>query len=337
MRPTPGGGTDEGGPTPAASGEHRGAVILGYGPSDLANVVDVLVRAGIPRHHVIVVHQPDGTGREMTSVGCPGALVENTVNTGYGAGMNLGLGHLPGSVGVILLLTPGVDMGAAALADAFDLVDDEPCIGILAPVLHDPSGATLSCGGLMSPTFRPYHSRDFRHAGKTAGSAPLRRADWVDGAAVLVRRQVGPLPEEYFLYWEDVAYSLRAARAGWLVGVDERWSATTLPGTGGRRDLFRYLFWRNRILCSRAWGNPATTVASLVALGAAAVLRPGQLMVSGDLRGARRTAAVLFRALRDASSGRSGPPPPSVTGGSDVSVGQPTSRPVRHQRSGGQR
>jgi N-acetylglucosaminyl-diphospho-decaprenol L-rhamnosyltransferase len=45
------------------------------------------------------------------------------------------------------------------------------------------------------------------------------RVDWVAGASLMVRREVfdaiGPLDEGYFMYFEEVAFCLKAARAGW--------------------------------------------------------------------------------------------------------------------------
>lgn len=45
------------------------------------------------------------------------------------------------------------------------------------------------------------------------------RMDWVSGASMLVRRavfeQIGLLDESFFMYFEDVDYSHRAAKAGW--------------------------------------------------------------------------------------------------------------------------
>lgn len=172
----------------------------------------------------------------------------------------------------------------------------------------------------MTHLFKPVHVME-----EPRGEGQMfQRCDWVDGAAVLIRSSLLPLPEDYFLYWEDVDLSLRARRAGMTVGVSQKWTALTTPGAGGRRDLFRYLYWRNRVLCSRRLGGLRGVVGTTLVLAGAAVVRPGQRLLARDFRGARKVGSLLTRALLDGLRGRSGPPPPLLTSGSDVQVGRPT-------------
>ncbi len=53
---------------------------------------------------------------------------------------------------------------------------------------------------------------------QTLGDTPAR-VDWVAGASMLVRREVllavGPMDEQYFLYFEETDFCLQALRAGW--------------------------------------------------------------------------------------------------------------------------
>jgi GT2 family glycosyltransferase len=49
----------------------------------------------------------------------------------------------------------------------------------------------------------------------------VRQVDWVSGCAIMVRRelveQVGTLDPDYFLYWEETEWCIRANRAGWRI------------------------------------------------------------------------------------------------------------------------
>src|SRR5207244_12943728 len=48
-----------------------------------------------------------------------------------------------------------------------------------------------------------------------------RQVDWLSACCLLARREmietIGPMAEDYFMYFEDVDWSLRASRADWEV------------------------------------------------------------------------------------------------------------------------
>lgn len=137
---------------------------------------------------------------------------------------------------------------------------------------------------------------------------------YISGASLLIRREViteiGLLPEEYFLYYEDAAYGLRAASAG----LDLAWApesivfhkegGSTQASTGNRGEPVRsplvdYISLRNRVyLVSQAapWRLP---VLLLSFAGVAA---------NRIHRGQWRRLPLLVRALWDGLAGRMGKP-----------------------------
>lgn len=296
----------------------RGAVLLSYGAADLTAVTDALRGAGVQTSHIVLIHHPDGRGSLPKNVGPVGVTFMSPTNTGYGAGMNAGWRRLPSEVTSVLLLTPGVSFDSHHLDQAFTYFEQNPDVGILGPVLRTSEGATLSAGGDLSHSFKPTHKR----SPQSTQENPFEPAQWVDGAAMIVRPALLPMPEHYFLYWEDVAFSLSARRSGWRTGTFDRWVAITEPGAGGRQDLFRFLYWRNRILCARELGGPGATLLSVAALLAALVLRPVQKGLNGNFAGARRTMKLLTVALHDGLRGRGGPPRRFVAADSDVRLSE---------------
>jgi GT2 family glycosyltransferase len=82
----------------------------------------------------------------------------------------------------------------------------------------------------------------------------MRLVDFVPGAAMLVRRgvfeDVGLLPEEWFLYFEETDFCVRAGRAGWKVAVDTGARAVHRFGSadGLPSEVLVYYFVRNRLL-----------------------------------------------------------------------------------------
>ena len=94
------------------------------------------------------------------------------------------------------------------------------------------------------------------NAGKVADDVPpeVIDVDYVTGACMLVRRSmiedIGPVPERYFLYYEETDWCVRAQRAGWRTMVDQRArmihhkrSSDALP-----RPYYLYYMTRNRVL-----------------------------------------------------------------------------------------
>jgi hypothetical protein len=85
----------------------------------------------------------------------------------------------------------------------------------------------------------------------------MQLVDFVPGAAMLVRRRVfediGLLPEEFFLYFEETDFCVRAARAGWKVAVETRARAVHrfVSSDGLPSETLLYYFVRNRILFGR--------------------------------------------------------------------------------------
>ena len=81
--------------------------------------------------------------------------------------------------------------------------------------------------------------------------------DFVPGAAMLVRRKVfedvGLLPEEWFLYFEETDFCVRAAKAGWKVAVETGARAVHRFASpeGLPSETLIYYFVRNRLLFGR--------------------------------------------------------------------------------------
>lgn len=295
-----------------------GCVILTYGSADPSPLVRAVEAAGFNKDGVVVVHNPSPKNPEPARAEVLPRLVVCPTNGGYGAGMNAGIAELRDMrCRFYLLITAGVELDPIGLKAATEKLESD--IGVLGPVLRDPrAGNVISSGGRLSRTFRPTHRTS---SSSVTGVADV---DWVDGAALFVNSNLVPLPEEYFLYWEDVALSLKARQHGLRRCVVEGWEVLTEPGASSRPDVFRYLYWRNRIHCSRTYGSWFAKVATLLAWAAAVAARPARTLANGSPVGAARTAGILVLAGWDAARKNLGPPGPYVLRGSDVALEYPS-------------
>ena len=157
--------------------------------------------------------------------------IEAPRNGGYAYGNNLAIRvALQGAdaPGYFLLLNPDcvVRQGAVGALAAF--LDEHPKVGIAGSALENPDGS------LWSTAFRfPSVLGELEGGARLSlltralkrWEVPIRmgdlaeRVDWLPGASMMVRRDVfesiGLMDEEFFLYYEETDFCLRANRAGW--------------------------------------------------------------------------------------------------------------------------
>jgi hypothetical protein len=208
----------------------------------------------------LVVDNASGPGEVawLRSVGA--TVVESGGNLGYAGGNNVGIRRaLASGAEAVWLVNSDAYVHRLSLPRLVRALRRHPEVGIIGPRILEADSATpkiQSEGGRI----------DWEAGGRSEligrGRPPdrgggLRLVDFVPGAAMLVRRrvfeEVGLLPEEYFLYFEETEFCLRAAGVGWKVAVEtgaravHRFASTDgLPS-----ESLLYYFVRNRLLFGR--------------------------------------------------------------------------------------
>ena len=203
-------------------------------------------------------------------------VVRAEANHGFAGGNNLGIEiALAEQAEYVWLLNNDTTVAPDSLAELVADAERHPEAGMFgSKVLYSAEpGVIWFAGGTLDPFKAGYP----RHIG--ADQPDDGRFDkpsvteFLTGCSLLVRREVieriGMLPEEYFMYWEDVDWCWRAREAGWecrYVPTSRVWHkvASSLRGTGyvdlqyetrnrlrfyshhERRRLARVLFWTIR-------------------------------------------------------------------------------------------
>jgi len=182
---------------------------------------------------VVVDNASDDGSADVVEREFPEArLIRSATNTGFSGGNNIALKDLDADYA--LLLNSDATVAPGALDQLLAFADANPDAGLIGPKVLNPDGTiqyscrrwpTFEAGlyrnvylGRLFPNNRPaadYLMQDFDHAS-------VRDVDWLSGCALLVRRacleEIGPLDEEtFFMYCEDMDWSLRAHNAGWRV------------------------------------------------------------------------------------------------------------------------
>jgi hypothetical protein len=160
--------------------------------------------------------------------GSPVRLVRSPSNTGFSGGHNQGMAAI--AARTYLLLNSDAFLRPGFLKRILAAARDNPGTGFIAPRLEGREGDVQnSCfrfPGPLSEFIRGANSGPITRILKPY-DVPLgpnpdpKQIDWASFACILLNgpmvREIGPMDEGYFLYFEDAEYCLRARRAGWCI------------------------------------------------------------------------------------------------------------------------
>lgn len=252
---------------PAEPGVPRTAVVVvNYGSHQLlaANLRPGLAEAAGVR---IVVVDNYSTGSERESVAALAAergweLVAPDGNLGFGEGVNLGV--LRGAelgCRVFVTLNPDALASAAVLAELGRAVSAAPA-ALVSPLVARPDGSPFFRGSTID--MRTGRIR----TGWIPGDDDPVWKNWLSGACIAFSgaafAQAGGYADGYFLYWEDVELSRRAADRGLelqlrddLSVVHDEGGTHTARNRRAKSPLYYYFNTRNRLLFAARVAAPA--------------------------------------------------------------------------------
>ncbi len=159
-------------------------------------------------------------------------VLPQSENVGYTRGNNIALAAAQGRY--LFLLNPDTEIIGAALPTLVRYMDAHPDVGIVGPHTYNSDRTTTQSTRRRFPTpaLGFFESTVLQaHAPKTLldrfyvndgqPETTTREVDWVQGSALLARRevyaQIGGLDEGYVMYSEELDWCKRAKDAGWRV------------------------------------------------------------------------------------------------------------------------
>jgi len=201
-------------------------------------------------------------GGAPDAVDVPLVLVQTGANLGFAGGNNVGLRYLlaSGAEGFVWLLNNDMVVAPDVLEHLLAAADTTPAVGAVGATILDyvePDRVQEAAGGIVVE----WHGMVTRmcESGRTRETvrAPLARLDYVSGGCLLapldVVRRVGLLDERFFLYAEDIEWSLRMRAAGFALA----WAPRALVWHKGGRSavhgspLHDYHYVRSSLLLAR--------------------------------------------------------------------------------------
>lgn len=156
----------------------------------------------------------------------PIKLVQSPVNGGYAAGNNLGV--QAGNAEFFVLANSDTLIRPDALKILLGEMRADPELGIVGPKITDENGApAISRFRLITPISEFVHATELgvffkllrNHVVPVQDTEDDSAVQWIGFPCVMLRKrmidEIGLLDEDYFMYFEDMAYCRRATDAGW--------------------------------------------------------------------------------------------------------------------------
>lgn len=267
--------------------------IINYrtGPMTLDCVRSVLADIGDLDARIVVVDNASGDGSAdliadwiaTQPEGTPVELLRSATNSGFSGGHNQGMAAAEADY--YLILNSDALLRLGFLRRILEAADAAPEAGLIAPQIETDDGEIqVSCFRFHSPL-----SEFIRGAGSGPVTRLLARhvvalpppvlpdqIEWASFACILLRgrmiREIAPMDEGYFLYFEDAEYCLRARRAGWKIIQEPRAVAVHFRGGSGpvkaleraRRRLPRYFYASRTRFFRQAYGPLGPILANLM-------------------------------------------------------------------------
>ncbi len=165
-----------------------------------------------PSYEVIVVNNDEREAHALTALAKQFSfrLLQAPKNEGFGAGVNRGVAQAEGIV--MGILNPDTRFREPLLGRIHSLLTESPQ-AVYAPTLVRSSGEREADSFGLAPTL----SRIFGHH-LGLSEKEIESPEWMSGAALFLTKErfvsLHGFDPEYFLYFEDVDFCLRAKAAG---------------------------------------------------------------------------------------------------------------------------
>jgi GT2 family glycosyltransferase len=203
------------------------ASVLHWGHAeDTWAAIDSLIASTRPPDGIVVIdNAADQLLDPRRASGAGVILRREPANLGFAAGQNRGVATaLERGAEAVLLLNNDAAVAPTALEQLAGCLSEHPGIGILGPCIRGASPPHLIESAGISLNLNTGRMRLRFHGRSSLPAGPeVEEVDAVSGAALLATRalidRVGYLRPEYFCYFEEVDWCLRARAAGFRIAL----------------------------------------------------------------------------------------------------------------------
>jgi GT2 family glycosyltransferase len=195
--------------------------------------------------------------RELLEVYPTLTYIQSDKNLGFAGGNNLGIATAKGEY--LFFLNSDTILFPNSLEPLIEYLANNPTVGMASPKVLYPDNKTVQYSGGIS--INPYTGRGRQLGLLEEDSGQYDRCyetGWGHGAALIVPRRVidkiGPMPDEYFLYYEEIDWGEQAKRAGFkvqFIGTSKIIHKEAISMGGNESETKAYYMTRSRLLYMR--------------------------------------------------------------------------------------
>jgi hypothetical protein len=235
-------------------------IVLHYsGREDTLACLRSLEHLTYPNASVIMVDNSstDGTVAAVRSTQPKVTVLETGANLGFTGGNNVGIRYaLDHSADYILLLNNDTIVAPDFIDLLVEVMEDDPAVGVTGPMIYYYSAPDTiwSAGGRIDWARGATTMIGVNEVDKSQFGVSPRQVDFVTGCAMLVRRdvweKVGLLDDQFFMYYEETEWCVRASRMGYkimLVPAAMIWHKISVEARAASPRTYYYMT-RNRLL-----------------------------------------------------------------------------------------
>ncbi len=184
-------------------------------------------------------------------------LIQNKKNLGYAGGNNIGIDiAINEQADYVWILNPDIRPEPETLSILIESIDRSSSFAAIGPRIcyRDKPDTIYSDGALIIPErgFLVIHKNNNQKI-KPVSDNKIKQVDYVNGSAILMRvktlREIGKFREDFFLYYDETEWCLRAKRRGWQIANNSK--ATVYHKSSPKGFLYHYFMARNRILLAK--------------------------------------------------------------------------------------
>jgi GT2 family glycosyltransferase len=192
--------------------------------ADTLECLASLYKSSYPAFKVIVLdnHSTDGSVTAICEAFPETQILELEGNLGYAGNNNVGIeAAIRQGADWVYVLNEDTISDPDCLDELVRAGESDPKIGIVGPMVyhHNEPTTIQSAGGMLGKYWQSQHLYENElDQGQFQSMHPVM---WISGCAMLVRKavieQVGLLDTNFFIYWDETEWCIRALEHGWQI------------------------------------------------------------------------------------------------------------------------
>lgn len=215
-----------------------------------------------PNYQVVIVDNGSEEKFSITNFQSSIKVIYNKENLGFAGGNNVGIKYaFEQGTDYVLLLNNDTLVSRDFLSELVKAGENDKNIGLLGPKIYsaDKKEKIWYAGGQINWMYNKGTMRGWNETDQGQyDNPPIQKTGYITGCCLLVKKEViekiGLMSEDYFLYYEDTDWSLRARRAGFkcvFVPMAKIWHKGSKSSIEGSPSYIYYHIRNGLILAQR--------------------------------------------------------------------------------------